>query len=120
MHNISVANPAIAPQNLDVMTMLGFVILIGVVVNEPSIASAELRQEAVDLFDLQLASHVVQARCILCHVAGGLARLLQRPFVRNGTMRRLPPPLSAWTRYRTLPAVASKPFRKRWRSDDRG
>jgi hydrophobic/amphiphilic exporter-1 (mainly G- bacteria), HAE1 family len=33
VHNVSVANPVIAPQNLDVLTMLGFVILVGVVVN---------------------------------------------------------------------------------------
>jgi HAE1 family hydrophobic/amphiphilic exporter-1 len=33
VHNISMNNPTIAPQQLDVLTMLGFVILIGVVVN---------------------------------------------------------------------------------------
>ncbi len=33
VHDISVANPVIAPQNLDVLTMLGFVILVGIVVN---------------------------------------------------------------------------------------
>ncbi|MCH7626424.1 MAG: iron-sulfur cluster-binding protein [Chloroflexi bacterium] len=51
-------------------------------------------------------------------VAGGLARLLQMPFVRDGTIRRLPPPLSGWTKYRTLPALAKRPFRKRWREED--
>ena len=53
-------------------------------------------------------------------VAGGLARLLQMPFVRDGTMRRLPPPLSGWTKYRTLPALAKRPFRRRWRGEDAG
>ena len=48
-------------------------------------------------------------------VFSGLARLLQMPIVRNGRINKLPPPLSAWTRLRTLPALASKPFRKRWR-----
>lgn len=33
VHDITAANPLINPQNLDVLTMLGFVILIGVVVN---------------------------------------------------------------------------------------
>lgn len=33
VHDISMNNPTIAPQQLDVLTMLGFVILIGVVVN---------------------------------------------------------------------------------------
>ncbi|MEM1183487.1 MAG: efflux RND transporter permease subunit [Planctomycetota bacterium] len=33
VHNASLANPTIAPQQLDVLTMLGFVILVGVVVN---------------------------------------------------------------------------------------
>ncbi len=33
VHEITLANPVIAPQQLDVLTMLGFVILIGVVVN---------------------------------------------------------------------------------------
>ena len=33
VHQVSVMDPTIAPQNLDVLTMLGFVILIGVVVN---------------------------------------------------------------------------------------
>jgi HAE1 family hydrophobic/amphiphilic exporter-1 len=33
VHEMSLANPVIAAQNLDVLTMLGFVILVGVVVN---------------------------------------------------------------------------------------
>ncbi|MEM8835842.1 MAG: efflux RND transporter permease subunit [Planctomycetota bacterium] len=33
VHDWSVANPLVQPQNLDVLTMLGFIILIGVVVN---------------------------------------------------------------------------------------
>ena len=44
-----------------------------------------------------------------------LARLLQRPWVRRGRIRRLPLPLvSRWTRHRDLPAVAPESFRKRW------
>jgi len=33
VHEITMANPVLAPQQLDVLTMLGFVILIGIVVN---------------------------------------------------------------------------------------
>ena len=47
--------------------------------------------------------------------ANRLGNLLQRPFVRRGRLRWLPPPLSGWTRYRTLRPLASKSFRKRWR-----
>jgi L-lactate dehydrogenase complex protein LldF len=44
------------------------------------------------------------------HLAQRLARLLQRPFVRAGLIRRLPPPLSAWTRTRDLRPVAPSSF----------
>ena len=49
----------------------------------------------------------------------GLARLAVRlaqwPLSRGGRLRRLPPPLSGWTRHRTFPALAATPFRKRWK-----
>ena len=44
------------------------------------------------------------------------ARLAQLPFVRSGRLRRLPPPLSAWTRTRDLRGVARSSFRDWWRS----
>ena len=47
-------------------------------------------------------------------LAGLLAGLLQRPLARGGRIRWLPFPLSRWTRYRSFPAVASRPFRSRW------
>ena len=37
-----------------------------------------------------------------------LARLAQLPFARRGSLRRLPPPLSGWTRSRHLKAVARR------------
>jgi L-lactate dehydrogenase complex protein LldF len=43
-----------------------------------------------------------------------LARLAQRPFARNGSLSRLPPPLSGWTRSRDLKAVAATSFRSWW------
>jgi L-lactate dehydrogenase complex protein LldF len=44
-----------------------------------------------------------------------LARLAQRPFVRAGRIRRLPPPLAAWTRTRDLKAAPPQTFRDWWR-----
>ena len=44
-----------------------------------------------------------------------LARLLQRPVVRDGWMHRFPPgPLAAWGRSRDLPAVPRETFREWW------
>ncbi len=57
------------------------------------------------------------ARPWMLRLANRLARLAQRPLVKDGRLRKLPPPLSAWTRHRTFPAVASRPFRDRWRSE---
>jgi len=48
-------------------------------------------------------------------MAGRVASVLQRPFLRNGRLRWLPPPLSGWTTSRDFPPVASRPFRLRWR-----
>ena len=48
-------------------------------------------------------------------LATRIATLLQTPLVRRGRLTRVPPPLSGWTRYRTLPALSRKPFRHRWR-----
>jgi L-lactate dehydrogenase complex protein LldF len=42
------------------------------------------------------------------------ARILQRPFVHNGLLRRLPPPLNRWTATRDLEPVARQSFRDWW------
>jgi L-lactate dehydrogenase complex protein LldF len=47
-------------------------------------------------------------------VAQRLGRLAQLPFARGGSLRRLPPPLSGWTRSRDLKAVARTSFRSWW------
>jgi L-lactate dehydrogenase complex protein LldF len=43
-----------------------------------------------------------------------LARIGQFPLVRRGFIERLPPPLSAWTSARDLPAVPRQTFREWW------
>jgi L-lactate dehydrogenase complex protein LldF len=45
------------------------------------------------------------------------ARLGQRPFVRSGSIRRLPGPLGEWTRARDLAPVARESFRSWWRRE---
>ena len=45
-----------------------------------------------------------------------LGRLLQKPLVRGGRVRRLPlPVVSGWTKDRDFPALAAKPFGELWR-----
>jgi L-lactate dehydrogenase complex protein LldF len=46
-----------------------------------------------------------------------LARLAQRPFVHQGSIRRLPGPLAGWTRTRDLQPLARESFRSWWRQE---
>jgi L-lactate dehydrogenase complex protein LldF len=48
-------------------------------------------------------------------VFGGMARVLQKLVAKDGRITKLPPPLSNWSKLRTFPALASKPFRSRWK-----
>jgi L-lactate dehydrogenase complex protein LldF len=48
-------------------------------------------------------------------LAARVARLVLRPFARDGRVRALPGPLAAWTRTRDFPLPAAEPFRARWR-----
>jgi L-lactate dehydrogenase complex protein LldF len=43
-----------------------------------------------------------------------IGRIVQAPLARAGRIRRLPPPLSGWTRHRTFPKLV-RPFRARWK-----
>jgi L-lactate dehydrogenase complex protein LldF len=45
-----------------------------------------------------------------------LARTGQWPLTRDGSIRRLPPPLSAWTQVRDAPAIPDQTFREWWKS----
>ncbi len=51
----------------------------------------------------------------LYEAAQRAGRLSQWPLVRDGTIRRLPGPLSGWTSARDLPAVPRQSFRDWWR-----
>ena len=55
----------------------------------------------------------------LYEAAQRAGRLSQWPLVRNGTIRRLPGPLSGWTSARDLPAVPAQSFRDWWRERSR-
>jgi L-lactate dehydrogenase complex protein LldF len=57
---------------------------------------------------------------ILYRLSARLARLLQRLFVQDGHLTRLPCALAGWTRYRDLPPVSARPFHLRWKELDRG
>ncbi len=58
---------------------------------------------------------------LLYRMAAKLFSLLQRPFVRQGKISRIPlPPFNRWTERRDLPPVAQKTFRDRWRESQRG
>ena len=50
----------------------------------------------------------------LYRLGARLARLLQRPFVRDGRIPRLPLVFGEWTRTRDLPPVAPRTFSERW------
>jgi L-lactate dehydrogenase complex protein LldF len=56
---------------------------------------------------------------VLYRLAARLGRILQRPFLRDGRLQRMPRPLAGWTRFRDLPPVAGKPFHVRWKELER-
>ena len=58
----------------------------------------------------------VMASPALYRMAVRAARTFLGLFVRNGRVERLPGKLAGWTRFRTLPPIADKTFRERWRA----
>ncbi len=53
-------------------------------------------------------------RPTLFRLTGRVGRLLQRPFLRDGRVQRLPLFFKKWTDHRDLPPVARKSFHDRW------
>jgi L-lactate dehydrogenase complex protein LldF len=54
-------------------------------------------------------------RPALYRAAAKTGRVAQKPAVRDGSVRPLPGPLSAWTNTRDLPPLAEKSFRELWK-----
>jgi L-lactate dehydrogenase complex protein LldF len=75
-----------------------------------------LREQAVDATGkrgerlVMRAMSWVFARAGRLRLAQRLARVLQRPLIRSGVIRRLPPPFDAWTKTRDLRPVATTSF----------
>jgi L-lactate dehydrogenase complex protein LldF len=57
---------------------------------------------------------------MMLRISNRVGRLLQIPLARAGRINKLPPPLSGWTRHRTFPVLAKRPFRDRWKEINLG
>jgi L-lactate dehydrogenase complex protein LldF len=81
-----------------------------------------LRRQAVHLKDAPARRAAMRAAAWLFAdarrftTAQRLGRIALRPFAREGAIRRLPSPLSAWTRSRDLKSLARPSFRTWWRA----
>jgi L-lactate dehydrogenase complex protein LldF len=53
----------------------------------------------------------------LYRLGGRLAGLSSNLLAKDGWLKKLPGPLSAWTDYRDFPAFAQKSFSQRWREE---
>jgi L-lactate dehydrogenase complex protein LldF len=51
----------------------------------------------------------------LYKISGKVGRAVQKPLLRDGSMRSLSGPMSGWTKNRDLPPLAEKPFRELWK-----
>ncbi|MBI2204875.1 MAG: iron-sulfur cluster-binding protein [Candidatus Rokubacteria bacterium] len=56
----------------------------------------------------------VLTRPALYRLARSFGRIAQRPFARDGAIRRVPLAFGEWTRSRDLPAVAPRTFQEQW------
>jgi len=83
----------------------------------------ELREEAqkkgevpwAERQTFRLAARIL-ASPALYRMAVAAGRKFLAPFIRKGRVERLPGKLAGWTRFRTLPPIAKKTFRERWRA----
>ncbi len=79
-----------------------------------------LRQKAVEVKASRVERGLMRALAWLFlgrrrfAIAERVGRLVQRPLVRDGRLRRLPAPLDAWTRTRDLKPLSARPFRTWW------
>ena len=76
------------------------------------------RMGALESIGVSLGSRVL-ASPLLYRTSSWLGRAVQRIFARDGWIAKAPGPLADWTLNRDLPALARKPFRKRWRERQR-
>jgi len=67
-----------------------------------------LEKIAMKIWGLSMANRIT------VNITNRIMRLLQIPFLKNGRIVKLPPPLSGWTMHRSLPKLAAKPFNKIW------
>ena len=58
---------------------------------------------------------LTMASPLMLRLANKAAVFAQWPLGRGRRLAWLPGPLGGWTRYRNLPAIASRPFSRRWR-----
>ncbi len=49
-----------------------------------------------------------------------LVRQVQNPFIKQGRLKRLPPPLNRWSSYHDLKPLEKKTFRQRWKDLSKG
>src|SRR5712692_5114856 len=80
-----------------------------------------LRQQLVERHDTPWAERVLFTlwSWIMCHPrlyesVISLVALVQKPFVKQGWLSKLPAPFAGWTQSRDFKAVAAQSFRQRW------
>jgi L-lactate dehydrogenase complex protein LldF len=54
------------------------------------------------------------ANAFTIRIANLIGRLVLTPLDRVGLLHRIPGPISAWSKHRDFPGIASVPFRERW------
>ncbi len=62
----------------------------------------------------------VFSRPFYYNLAGKAVAVLQRFYQKDGKLKNLPHPFSAWTKEKDFPAFSKKPFRERWREKHQG
>jgi L-lactate utilization protein LutB len=84
--------------------------------HKPVAASSGRSSRRIERFIVSLWSWSLR-RPWMYRLGSRLARWTLRPLARDGWIRRLPPPVSAWTANRDFPAPAAQSFRDWWESE---